>query len=249
MQTLFVGKKHLKFSELDSTNTLMKEMVKSNEIVEGTVIQCDYQTLGRGWSGNRWTAEKGKSLLFSLLLKPSFLSIDQQFCLNMSVCLGLVDVLKYIWQGPVVKWPNDILYNGKKLCGILIENGITENKIDHSIVGIGLNINQESFIYPNATSLRIITASKINIKEILEKILRKIESRYLQLKTNPQAVKKGYFENLYGYRNPVSITIKGKRHLLKIENIEPSGKLIARLDGGKLMTFSFKELSFILPEG
>ena len=133
MQTLFVGKKHLRFNQLESTNTYLKELAKSDKIIEGTLAQCDYQTSGRGQFGNEWTAEKGKNLLFSLFLRPSFLNADQQFYLNMSVCLALAESLNQIVKGFEIKWPNDILYNNQKICGILIENSVSGNKLEYSV--------------------------------------------------------------------------------------------------------------------
>ncbi len=247
MQTLFIGKKHLKFNQLKSTNTCMKELLRSDKIIEGTIVQTEYQTSGRGQFGNEWTSEKGKNLLFSLLLRPSFLSSDQQFYLNMSVCLALADALNQLKEGFVVKWPNDILFKKKKVCGVLIENSLSGNKIEHSIVGIGLNVNQEDFIYPDAASLKTITGKTQDMSEILRNIAGGIEQRYLQLRSDLQLVRKDYLKNLYGFREHVPVLIRGKRLLIQVENVEKNGKIIVQLIGEEeYKSFNFKEISFVL---
>jgi len=248
MQTLFIGKEHLKFNELNSTNTYLKELVRTNSIMEGTVVQCSYQTSGRGQFGNQWIAEKEKNLLFSLLLKPRLLKAEQQFYLNMSVCLALTDALNTIEPGFIVKWPNDILYNGSKVCGVLIENSLTGNAIEYSIIGIGLNVNQQDFIYPDAISLKTITGKSQDIQQVLEKILIKIEQRYLQLKSDQLSIKRDYLAKLYAYKNPVTATIAGVKKDIQVEDVEAGGKLICKVSGEpRTRAFNFKEINFVLP--
>ena len=123
--TLFIGQNLVKLSEVNSTNTYLKELVsKSEPLIEGTVIMADHQFAGRGQKDNIWYSQAGKNLTFSIYLKPSSLAVSKQFILNMVICLGIVDALKPILgNDSKIKWPNDIYFKNNKLGGILIENG------------------------------------------------------------------------------------------------------------------------------
>ena len=110
----------------------------SGEFTEGTVIYADHQSAGKGQPGNRWESEKGKNLLFSVILCPQSVSPEDQFLISMSLSLGICDFLDNHIREAKIKWPNDILARGKKIAGILIEASP-----DHgaAVVGIGLNVN------------------------------------------------------------------------------------------------------------
>src|SRR5690349_7854438 len=144
--------------ECHSTNDEASRLIESSShVVEGTVVITDSQTSGRGQRGNTWITEPGKNLTFSLLMKPTFLNAQDQFLLNKAFSLGLYDYLNATLQATVkIKWPNDMVVNDKKICGILIENQIQGQNIQNSIVGIGLNVNQENFSIPTATSMKVL---------------------------------------------------------------------------------------------
>ena len=124
LETLFIGHQRLHFDELPSTNDHLKKLIDKGGHTEGMVVSTDYQTSGRGQIGNRWESEPGKNLLFSVFLKPLTLNARHFFYFNMSVCLAVADALNELAPGFKIKWPNDILFNGKKISGILIENTI-----------------------------------------------------------------------------------------------------------------------------
>ena len=109
------------------------------------MVSVDYQYAGKGQGDHQWHSRPGENLLMSLLLFPAFLSASDQFYLSRVASLALIDTLKTLKLAPLIKWPNDILVNRRKLAGILIENGITGNKLSHSIIGIGMNLNQTEF--------------------------------------------------------------------------------------------------------
>ena len=142
--------------ECHSTNDEASRLIQNSNVLEGTVVITGNQTAGRGQRGNAWFSEPGKNLTFSILIKPSFLSVKNQFYLNIAFSLGLFDYLKEVLKTEVkIKWPNDILVNGKKICGILIENHLQAQHIQHSIVGIGLNVNQHHHLLATATSMNL----------------------------------------------------------------------------------------------
>ena len=147
--TLFIGKKIVYLPNCHSTNDSALSILGSNDVFEGTTIITSRQTSGKGQKGNRWQSEPGKNLTFSIILKPGFLDVKQQFKLNFAVSLGIFDFLSSFFKSHVkIKWPNDIYYKDSKIAGILIENSIRSMKMQHSIVGVGLNVNQEEALSP-----------------------------------------------------------------------------------------------------
>ena len=140
-----IGKNIIEIEETDSTNLYTSILLKSKKIPEGTVISAFRQNSGRGQGNNLWESEAGKNLTVSIVLYPYFLPIEEQSMLNKVISLGIYDMMTALTKGKAnikIKWPNDIYISDKKVSGILIENAIIGNKFIHSIVGVGININQ-----------------------------------------------------------------------------------------------------------
>ena len=199
---LIVGQNLVTLKEVDSTNTFLKNILANNEPVpEGTVIMAESQIAGRGQQQNKWYSSIGESLAFSILLKPSFLPINQQFELTCAVSLGIYDALKTLVDSEIkIKWPNDIYVGSRKLGGILIENQVQGSIIKNTIVGIGLNINQRQFPewVPNATSLYQILHTDYDLKALLFEICRNIERWYIKLKQDDNShIHAAYLQALY----------------------------------------------------
>src|SRR5690606_4854707 len=135
---LFVGQNIVSLKRVDSTNDYLKKQVaNSKPVPEGTVILAEEQFAGRGQFDNKWLSQPGQNLTFSILLSPSFLPISQQFSLNIAISLAINDVLcSFIGSGCEIKWPNDIIFDDRKLGGVLIENIIRGTNWKYSIVGI-----------------------------------------------------------------------------------------------------------------
>jgi BirA family biotin operon repressor/biotin-[acetyl-CoA-carboxylase] ligase len=191
-------------------------------------------------------SEAGKNLTFSLLIKPTFLSVQDQFFLNQTFSLGLLDYLKTIIHAEVkIKWPNDVLVNNKKICGILIENHISGQHIQNSIVGIGLNVNQDIFSIPRVTSMAIENNKKFSLEEVLPVLLECLETRYLQLRTGKfDELSRKYADSMYWM---------GEMHLFKkkeelfegvITGIDLLGRLKIQIDG-TTEYFEVKEVQFL----
>lgn len=167
----------------------MSERVLLNDIDEGYIIQTNFQNSGKGQGKNTWESERGKNLLFSLLLKPYFLPASDQFVLTQIISLSVVDILKKLFENdnkPVikVKWPNDIYIDNRKVAGILIQNTISGNNIENSIVGIGLNVNQKKFVTDakNPVSLIHHLGTELSINDLLNQLLYAIAIRYNEVK-------------------------------------------------------------------
>lgn len=230
----------------ESTNNLLKEISKQESLSEGFMVYTDFQAAGKGQPGNSWESEKGKNLLFSILLKPQDIPIYKQFILSQITALAIKNVLDKYTDNITIKWPNDIYWRDKKICGILIENTLIRDKIDRCIIGIGLNINQEFFTSkaPNPVSLK-----QINRKELdRETILSEIHSRLMDLYRNPdpEKIQNLYFESLYrknGF-HPYIDTASKEYFLAKIKSVEPDGKLILITNKDERKEFYFKEVIF-----
>jgi len=137
----------IELEETDSTINFLGELYtkKQKVLEEFTTVTSEFQTSGKGQRGNSWEAEKGKNLLFSFILYPSFLEVKQQFLLSQLISLSIKEELDKWTKDISIKWPNDIYWKNRKICGILIENDIEGHTFSRCIAGIGLNINQEKF--------------------------------------------------------------------------------------------------------
>ena len=247
--TLFTGKliKHL--PSCHSTNDIAVEMIQSeNTVFEGTVIITDNQTAGRGQRGNTWEASSGENLTFSLILKPNFLKASYQFQLNVAISMGVFDFLsEFIDENLSVKWSNDIYYKDEKMGGILIENSLQGYQIGHSIIGIGLNINQLKFGNLRATSLRNITQNplKYDLSEMLKKLLENLEKSYLKIKNDDyESLKTRYLNILYRFQKYHYFKRNGQQFLGKIVGIDETGKLGIETNEN-VIYFDFKEVEFV----
>lgn len=249
--TSFIGCQYIYLPECHSTNDYAMELVRNDLPREGCIINTDNQLNGRGQRGNVWISKPNENLTFSVILKPTFLAISQQFVLNMVVSLALVSSLKSCipLTNIKIKWPNDIfvLYNNtwKKIGGILIENVVNGHLISNSIIGIGLNINQTSFESLTATSLKLIGLD-VNRAEMLRNIVSEIESLYLQLRDEKiDELKIAYTKLLYGYGEVLNFEVAGKMVSGVILGINNCGLLSVNIDH-KVCTFDLKEIKFII---
>ena len=244
--TLFMGKNLVYVPECHSTNTLASELCQLTSTAEGTVVITDNQTNGRGQRGNSWLSDAHKNLTFSVILKPTFLKPIDQFNLTIAISLALRDFLTHqLTEVVKIKWPNDILVNDKKVCGILIENTLAGEMIQWSVVGIGLNVNQNSFLIESASSMKAIAGHDFSRPDELSMLFEFLERRYLQLRSGKTTeLKNDYLGSLYGkgeVRKFVDATgeIEGV-----IEGVNQQGKLLIASRGG-IKSYDLKEIRFI----
>ena len=250
-KTLFVGKKWLHFEELASTNSYATEYLSTTKPLDGTVISTYKQAQGRGQGGSFWESEPDKNIAMSLIVQPHFLAARDQFVLSQAVSLGVLDFIqKYVDGDAKVKWPNDIYIGNKKVAGILIQNTLSSSKIQNSIIGVGINVNQTKFKSeaPNPTSLKLETGKDFDLDELLEMLCWKIEVRYLQLKANAfDKIKTDYLENLYRYATDAMFQIPaGDFFQGRIIGIGEFGKLLLQTKRG-VEEFDTKEVKFVVP--
>jgi BirA family biotin operon repressor/biotin-[acetyl-CoA-carboxylase] ligase len=247
---LFVGQNLVTLKEVDSTNTFLKNLVSNSKpLPEGTVIMAENQYAGRGQQQNRWFTEAGKNLSFSILLKPTFLLLNDQFALTQAISLGVAKGLSHVaGEGIKIKWPNDIYYNNRKLGGILIENMVQGAQINNSVIGIGLNINQEQFpdYLPNATSIRQILHRDYDLKALLSEICKCIEACYLQLKAGKASeLNQDYLSCLYGINEIRNFKSDGKLFSGIITGVTSRGLLKIK-SGETEHEYNLKEVEFLI---
>jgi BirA family transcriptional regulator, biotin operon repressor / biotin---[acetyl-CoA-carboxylase] ligase len=244
--TLFIGKKLIFMPECHSTNSLALELCQQSQAPEGTLVITDRQTAGRGQRGNTWESQPGMNLTCSVILKPTFLAIKDQFLLSMVTSLSIRDYLAAYCSDPVfIKWPNDILVKQFKICGILIENQLTGEQFSYAVIGIGLNVNQQLFNISNATSLSLVLGKTVDLQDVLEGLLSHLESRYLQLRQGrTQQLREDYLNHLYRFNEDHTFQSGDEQFIGKILGINEQGRLRV-LTHDQEKDFGFKEISFV----
>lgn len=238
--------KILKIEETDSTNIWLKE---NEKVLESPLfVYCVTQTAGRGQRGNTWESEPGKNITGSLLFHPLSLRAENQFLISEAVALGVVELLgKYGIQAKI-KWPNDIYVDNEKICGILVENVITGRDITRSIAGVGLNVNQDTFISdaPNPVSMTQITGLTYPIDRVTEDLVSTIESNLKGIIT-PEELHEKFMEKLWrndGNFYPFFDRKSDEPIKAKIQAVRPDGTLMLITDKNEVRSYVFKEIEF-----
>ena len=234
----------IKLNEVDSTNEYMKNLYSKQIIEHGLVVVAAEQNKGRGQHGKLWDSNVGENLLFTFFSKKTRLT-KEQFSFAVSVAV-LELVKRYVSQEKVtVKWPNDVLVNGEKIAGILIENRLKGDSIEASFVGVGLNVNQLSFsrFTRMACSLKSLTGKTIDV-DVLTKELWQLVA--LNLERNEEEVKALYDASLYVLGEKVPFLVKGKQTQLTVVKVNLKGELVVRNDEGKLLFFYMGELKYLI---
>lgn len=250
MNTLFIGQKVIRLSEIDSTNNYAAQQIKENGVLEGLVIIADYQSKGKGQRSKSWESEKGKNLLCSIVLTPNFIDVSNQFILNKGIALAVLKAAEMICPGSFlrIKWPNDILMEDKKLAGILIESSINGSQIGSLIVGIGMNVNQLKFEVEGRPVISISQelGSEITIEAVLQTVCKSLEVEYLKLKAGKlKQIDEEYQQNLWKLNEWQLFKLKGKTEKLKILGVTESGFLKTENADGEVAEWRNGEVEFI----
>ena len=238
---------------VETTPKLHNSLDKKNSLV----VVAEYQTAGKGCGTNTWESERGKNLTFSMLIHPEEIPANQQFHITEIVSVALCETLEQMFrplspsdsslnlgeQKVTIKWPNDIYVGERKICGILIENRLQGATIKESIIGIGLNVNQQVFVSdaPNPVSLYQLIGRETALDEILNRFLVAFNEAYHSKTT------------CFDYRE--MLFRKGKDALYKDEttcftarltDVLPDGRLLLVDNDGQERLYAFKEVQFII---
>ncbi len=241
--------KFIVLQEVESTNNYANRLLLSDKAEHGSVVLAQYQKEGKGQAGKQWESEAGMNLLASIILHPEFLQPDKQFYLSKITSLALVDLLSSETEQVTIKWPNDIYVKNRKIAGILIENSIKGNYLNSSVLGIGLNLNQEKFFSdaPNPVSLKQITAKNYKVEEMAELLVFYIFRWYEKLKMNSlNEVDVRYFSKLYRKNEWAKYQKNNQLFEARITGVGEFGQLILEDRTGTITTNMFKEIEFVI---
>ncbi len=242
----------LEYKQLASTNNKAKELLKEKDIKEGTVVKAIYQSAGRGYASNKWESEKGKNVTASWILKPVFLPPQHQFRLTQMLSMAVKDTVDHFLGQDLsasIKWPNDIYVNNNKIAGILVENSIMGDTIKTAICGIGLNVNQTTFVSdaPNPVSLSRLTGMQYSVDTIIEVLSAKINHWYDILRAGKTDLLLNTYHDAL-FRKGVPSTFAAGEELFEgiITGTDAWGRLIIENNQGTSRVFDFKEVAFVL---
>ncbi|MCD6180395.1 MAG: biotin--[acetyl-CoA-carboxylase] ligase [Bacteroidales bacterium] len=235
--------------ETESTNLLMLDWKKKGLLKSGVVLRAINQTGGIGQRGNFWESERGKNLTFSLYLETSFISATDIFQLNKLISLSVYD---YLLNKKIVdvkiKWPNDIYIANKKVAGMLTHNSLLGDKLEYSIIGLGLNINQLIFQSdaPNPISLKKITAVNYDLEKELKSLLSFVKIRFEQITNGKQnKLNTDYLGCLYGFGEKRQFKDEFGEFNGTIKGVDSYGRLLIEKDTKKLFTYDVKSIEFL----
>ena len=242
---------YIKVTQTASTNTYLSRLAAT--LPGGTVIYTPSQTAGRGQKGNSWESEDGKNLTFSMLLKQPPVKARDQFCLSEVAAIAVVEALTAEASDAfTVKWPNDVYWQDKKICGMLLENSLDGADIAHCIVGIGINVNQERFLSdaPNPVSLTGITGREHDLMALLKRVCSRIEALVNSLgdSTAREQLHEQYMAALY--RNDGALypfeDAEGHRFMASVAGIAHDGTLTLRHEDGTTRDYLFKQVHHLI---
>ncbi|TDS11604.1 BirA family biotin operon repressor/biotin-[acetyl-CoA-carboxylase] ligase [Maribacter caenipelagi] len=239
----------IKLDATQSTNTYLKELLFEKELEDFTIITTKNQTSGRGQMNAKWESESGKNLAFSMLKHNIDVPIKEVFLVSVSVSLAIIDSLKRLGIPNLsIKWPNDILSGNHKIGGILIENILSGSKIKRSIIGFGLNVNQEVFKKaPHASSLKNIMGTDFDLDLVFYSL---IEQLNIYLNKPIQSLENELYNQYHSllFKIGEMSTFKNQHNKLftgTIKKVSNSGKLIVKDENGDFQEYGLKEIQLM----
>lgn len=243
--TQLIGRQVLYYPRTTSTNEAAKRLARRGA-AEGTVVVADEQTRGRGRQGRSWVASPRSSILASIVLHPAVAQLPQ---LGMAASLAIMQAIKVITGlESSIKWPNDVLLNGKKVSGILVEGEVTGDRVDFAIVGIGINVNLDVSTLPEiaaiATSLSQETARVVSRLAVWRSLLQEFEELYLSLRWG-QSLREEWQAHLETLGRWVQVMGKATLEEGLAEDVDEQGRLLLRKADGTLLVLSEGDVSVV----
>ncbi len=243
--------KNIKIFDLkttDSTNEYAKSLLKTGANIMPFMVTAEGQKSGKGQGDNRWESEDKQNLLCSVALSPQSLTVSQQFIISKIASVSIRQTIEPYVKNVSIKWPNDIYVGYKKIAGILIENSVCGESIMHTVIGIGLNINQVNFPQelPNPTSLSLETGQQFEVKKIRDALLDRLIHNFECINEVSEQ-----YENALLLKNEICRFKDSHQNIFRGEilGINEIGQLkIKDLDHQQTLLFSNQEVSWILPE-
>ena len=229
-------------TNITSTNDYLLSLKSQEDIV----AVSDYQTRGKGMGTNRWESEPGKNLLFSILIHPTWIPVNQQYLLSMAEAVALCDTLREVTDDITIKWPNDIYWKDKKISGTRIDVNLSGGILADMVIGTGINVNQAEFLSdaPNPVSLKQITGREHDREALLNDILKRFQPLQQMLKDGgTEEIVRLYHERLYRKEGMHGYKDANGTFMAAIDYVEPSGILHLTLEDGTKREYMFKEVA------
>lgn len=236
--------------ETSSTNTYMRELLAREKVPEGSCVWADFQTAGRGQTGNAWESEAGENLTFSIVVYPDFLPANRQFLISELSACSVKELLDGYASDITVKWPNDVYWKDRKICGMLIENELSGQDLHVSVSGIGINLNQKEFRggAPNPVSLRQIRGCEVDREKLMREFMEIFHANYLLIAGGRGGeLHDKYMQSLYRKDGFYLYEDANGRFEAALKGIEPTGHLLLALKDGTIRRYEFKEVKYVLP--
>jgi len=239
----------IKLDAIDSTNSYLRKLYNESGLIDYTVVSTKFQTEGRGQMGTKWDSENSKNLTISVFKDVSSLFIEHPFYISIVTSLALIKTLQnFSIPRLSIKWPNDILSEDKKVCGILIENVIKQNSLKASIIGAGLNVNQTTFQnLPRATSLKLLSGNHFDLDEVLYVVIKYLKYYFMLLRNEEYDFVKNEYESYLFRKNKPSTfrNAEGDMFTGIIKKISESGSLQILLEDAILKEYDLKEITLL----
>lgn len=248
-----IGKRFIELDVVDSTNNYAAEQLSLSQVQHGTVILAHEQSAGRGQRERKWRSEAHRDLTFSVVLLPKALPVDRQFVLVKLSALAVRDVVagELEWgTGPRaedvrIKWPNDILVERRKVCGILIRTEVQGDKVASAVVGMGLNVNStELSAELGATSLYMLTGHWTERLPLLDKVLQRFEHYWELFLAGDRAWEEQYRNALYARGRWADLELDGRPHRGRPMDVDDMGRLLVEEEGGGVKAYGHERLRF-----
>ena len=236
---------HIKLDSIDSTNSYVLSLQKRGVLKEGLVVTANYQSGGNGQRGKTWESNINENLLLSVVIEP-MISISKQFEISKIVSLSICDLLTFLGLNPEIKWPNDILVSKQKIAGILIQNKLKGNLIIHSIIGIGLNINQMHFeeYSPKATSLQLLLNKKSEVDKVQDELLQFLSVRLKQFRSG-YSYEEEYLSSLFLKDKPAAFESDNQKFMGIIKGVSQSGELLIQTESDSILSYKNQEVKYL----
>lgn len=238
----------IKLSATNSTNEYLKNLCATRYVENFTIVVTESQTAGKGQMGAVWEVEPGKNLTFSILIKDLLLGVNEIFNLNVAVAVSIFNALKIVGISDLaIKWPNDILAGNKKIGGVLIENSIKSGGEIFSVIGIGINVNQQDFAnIPKASSLALVTGREHDVYTVLNQITANLKQNVsLILNKDTNALWDTYHKNLYKKGVPMPFESHSQRFMGIINGVANDGSLMIQLEDDTVKNYIIKEVQML----
>jgi len=240
-----IGLQKIILSDVNSTNNFAAKLIKDGITGHGSVIMAENQSDGRGQHDSIWQSAPKLNLLLSIILLPKQMNIRNPIHINWFISISIIDFFLIKGIKAEIKWPNDILVNGKKIAGILIENKYSGSKLRNSIVGIGVNVNQMSFDSIVATSMKIEQDTDFVLEDLLEEFILCLKSKEEWLYSkNQEVLQKEYLNYLFGMGQLLKFKTNSGIIQGEITGVDSNGQLLVT-SNGKTHAFQNKEIQFL----